>query len=218
MATGVLIGRDTRQSIASKDMIKIGVRDDGAQKAKSEAISKVSDWIEGFLPEEEKDEEFGGKAPPGGETSVIVNQLECKEPGCPPVELVLTLLRSKKSGRPKLMFKIFKAAIDVTQEEVKAAMDKAIAEEAGVETKKEHSHDHDEKKHDEHGHQHAEDGSCCGHDHDDHKEEHGHHESEHGHHEKKEHGHHEHSGDCCGHDHGHDEHGHDEKRHDHGHK
>ena len=164
------------------------------QKAKSDGIRRVRDWLEENLPAEEKDEDLGGTAPLGKETSVIVNQLECKEPGCPPVELVMTLLRPKPA--PKLMFKIFKAAADATQEEVLAAVAEALAKEKGGDDAHGHEHGHSEEKkhktehgHDEHDHDHDEHGNCC---------EHGHDEHGHGHDEKEHHNH-----------------GHDEKVHDH---
>ena len=99
------------------DSTMIGRTDSAAEKKKRDGVKRVVEWLEDLLPEEEKDEEFGGKAPPGKETNVICNQLECKEPGCPPVELVMTLLRAKP--KQKLMFKIFKAASEVTREEVR---------------------------------------------------------------------------------------------------
>ena len=179
----------------------IGRTDSAAEKKKRDGVKRVVEWLEDLLPEEEKDEEFGGKAPAGKETNVICNQLECKEPGCPPVELVMTLLRAKP--KQKLMFKIFKAASEVTREEVRcvdqtqegscsaptaasavytqvdAAMKRAIAEEAGG-----HDHGHADGKHAD---------GCCGHDHDEKEKAH-----EHGHGaEKADHGH-KHSGGCCG--------------------
>ena len=45
-----------------------------------------------------------------------MNQLACKEVGCPDVEVVMTLLRKKP--REKLMFKVYKAAADMTNDEV----------------------------------------------------------------------------------------------------
>ena len=203
-----------------------------AEKEKSAGIHRVRDWLEAKLPDEEKDEDLGGTAPPGKETTVIVNQLECKEPGCPPVEIVMTLLRAKPA--PKLMFKIFKAAAEATQEEVEAALQTALAGEKAGNGEASHEHAHQEKTaKTEHGHEH--DGDCCGHDHGhdeekDHAHGHGHghahEEKHHGHdHDSHEHGH-EHDGECCGHDHGHDEkkdhahghghgHAHEEKHHEH---
>ena len=72
-------------------MIKFGQKAaphvDAAKKA---GIRRVADWVEEALPEEEQDE-----------THVMVNQVECAEEGCPPVECVIALLR-----KPKLLFKV----------------------------------------------------------------------------------------------------------------
>ena len=154
----------------------IAAKNTADDQAKAQGVKRVREMLEGFLPAEERDEDDGGSAPFGKETSVIVNQLACMEAGCPDVEVVCTLLRAKP--RPKLMFKIYKAAKDLSSEEVEAAMKKAIAEEAGG---GEHEHGHAEPV--------AAKGSGC---HDDCCEhEHGH--GEHGHEEKHggehEHGH-----------------------------
>ena len=171
-----------------------------AEKAKSAGVRRVVEMIEGLLPAEEKEEDDGGTAADGCETNVIVNQLACQEAGCPDVEVVITLLRGKATGRPKLMFKIYKAAADLSIEEVEKAMREALAEEQGH--GKEHEHGHD-NGHADGG------GDCCEHGH----AEHGH--AEHGH---AEHGHAE-GADCCEHGHGEDhEHGHKGKEHEHGHE
>jgi hypothetical protein len=143
-----------------------------AAKLQQQGCKRVREWLDKMLPEDERDEEDGGKAPPGKETNVIVNQLACKEAGCPDVECVLTLLRAKP--RPKLMFKIYKAAIDLTKEEVAAAMQAALTEEQ-KEATAHNEHGHDEHGHDEHSHGHGEhdhahtdaghDCEHCGHDH-----------------------------------------------------
>ena len=83
----------------------IGVKDKAKEKAQQEGVRRVKDWLIGLLPADEKEEDDGGTAEDGKETSVIVNQLACKEAGCPDVEVVITLLRAKP--RPKLMFKIY---------------------------------------------------------------------------------------------------------------
>ena len=102
---------------------------DAAEKAKKEGVARVSGWLEQGLPDEERANWLpGGKAEDGKETSIIVNQLACMEEGCPDVELVCTLLRPKPA--PKLMFKIYKAAKDLTEEEVAAAVKQAKEEEA----------------------------------------------------------------------------------------
>ena len=115
----------------------IAAKNTADDQAKAQGVKRVREMLEGFLPDNERDEDDGGSAPFGKETSVIVNQLACMEAGCPDVEVVCTLLRAKP--RPKLMFKIYKAAKDLSSEEVEAAMKKAIAEEAG-----EHEHGHAE--------------------------------------------------------------------------
>ena len=105
-------------------------KDNAADKAKSKAVAKVCSWLEQLLPDEQRADWLpGGKAPDGQETSVIVNQLACSEDGCPDVELVISLLRPKP--QPKLMFKIYKAAVDLSHEELEAALVKATAEQAG---------------------------------------------------------------------------------------
>lgn len=149
-------------------MFKAG-GDKAAALVQQQGVKRVRGWLEDALPDNEKDEEDGGSAPSGEETNVIVNQLACKEPGCPDVECVLTLIRAKP--RPKLMFKIYKAAAELSQDEVNAALQKALTEESGA-----HDHDHAEAADGHAGH--AADCDCCdehGHD------EHGHDEAEHGH-------------------------------------
>ena len=182
-------------------------KDVDAEKAQQQGVKQVREWLESLLPEDERDEEEGGKAPSGKETSVIVNQLACKEVGCPDVEVVMTLLRAKP--RPKLMFKLYRAATDLTKDEVAAAMNEALAEERAVEAGERaglftqrsrepaaaaaaDAHEHAES----HGHGHADtehvDDCACGHDHADNPHEHEHHaheEHEHGHKEEHEHGH-----------------------------
>ena len=195
-----------------------------AQKAKlqQEGVRRVSEWLEELLPHEERDEEEGGGAPSGKETSVIVNQLSCKEEGCPDVEVVMTLLRAKP--RPKLMFKVFKAAADLSREEVQEALQKAMDEEAKENEKECRGHDHHEHGHqsDDHSHGNGEHHDvCCGHDHADGKNAHSHSDGKHEHgHEKHEHDHGDggHHNGCCDHDHsdGTHEHGH-ESSHSHGH-
>ena len=141
--------------IASKDV--------AAEKVKKEGVKRVNAWVIEQLPAEEREEDDGGTAPDGQETSIIVNQLACMEAGCPDVELVITLLRAKP--RPKLMFKIFKAAADLTRDEVVAALHKALADEQAqlaAPAGEVHVHGHDEKT--DHGHHHGDDCGC-GHDH-----------------------------------------------------
>jgi hypothetical protein len=108
-----------------------GKKDAAADAAKREAVSKLGKWLEQILPDEERWEELpGGKAPMGKETNVIINQLACQEDGCPDVELVITLRRPKP--QPKLMFKIYKAAADLSHEQLEKALMQAKAWEETV--------------------------------------------------------------------------------------
>ena len=103
-----------------------------ADKVKADGVKKVDAWLQELLPEDERATwHAGGKAPDGQETSTIVNQLACQEEDCPDVEVVITLLRPKP--RPRLMFKIYKAAAELSREEVEAALKAAIAKEEGGE-------------------------------------------------------------------------------------
>ena len=151
-------------------------KDTEKEKRQREGVARVRGFLEELLPAAEKDEDSGGSAPAGKETSVIVNQLACMEEGCPDVEVVMTLLRAKP--RPKLMFKVFKAAADMTLDDVKAAMGTALADEAKAANGGHAEHGHAEHGHaDGHGDGHH-DCDGCGHDH---------HENEHA--QKSEHGH-----------------------------
>ena len=60
---------------------------------------------------------------------MIVNQLACMEAGCP--DATAGCGAAAREAAAKLMFKIYKAAKDLSSEEVEAAMKRAIAEEAG---------------------------------------------------------------------------------------
>ena len=65
---------------------------DADKQARLAGIRQISGWVE---------DELSLHATDGEDTaSVMVNQIECKEEGCPPVECVIALLR-----KPKLVFK-----------------------------------------------------------------------------------------------------------------
>lgn len=53
----------------------------------------------------------------GDDDAVIVNELRCTEPGCPPVETVVALLRS---GHEPRQVKIHKQVVDVTEDDLRA--------------------------------------------------------------------------------------------------
>ena len=194
----------------------IGSKNVAAEKVQRDGVRRVNEWLQELLPDDEKEEDDGGTAAPGKDTSVIVNQLACKEAGCPDVEVVITLIRAKP--RPKLMFKIYKAAAELGKDEVESALRKAEAaeqEELGVASQKQaHGHDSGHDHGHDHGHGHGGHGDdCCSHDHG-----HGDHAAD----QKKQshehaHGHGGHGDDCCGHDHGHGDHAADEKKQSHEH-
>ena len=51
---------------------------------------------------------------------VVVNELRCTEPGCPPLETVIALLRSGSAPR---QVKVHKPVIDVTEDDLRAAIE-----------------------------------------------------------------------------------------------
>ena len=71
-------------------MISFQPRNHAVDQARRAAVRRVADWVEEALPEEQRDA-----------THVMVNQVECREEGCPPVECVVALLR-----KPKIVFRV----------------------------------------------------------------------------------------------------------------
>lgn len=59
-------------------------------------------------------EGIGGDA----DVTVLVTELECTEPGCPPIETVIALL----GGVRNVQYKIHKAVADVGGDDVRAAL------------------------------------------------------------------------------------------------
>lgn len=55
----------------------------------------------------------------GDEDVVVVNELTCSEPGCPPLETVIALLRAGESPR---QIKIHKPLFEVGEEDLRAAL------------------------------------------------------------------------------------------------
>jgi hypothetical protein len=51
--------------------------------------------------------------------AVVVNELQCTEPGCPPVETIVALLRAGSEPR---CVKVHKPAVDVTEDDLRAAI------------------------------------------------------------------------------------------------
>jgi len=85
-------------------MIDLG----GKRRADPAAIGRVRLWAEASLPASDA-------------AVVMVTELACHEPGCPPVETVIALL----GGTAPRTWKIPRAAADLTAAEVAAALARA---------------------------------------------------------------------------------------------
>lgn len=55
----------------------------------------------------------------GEDDAVVVNELQCTEPGCPPVETIVALLRA---GTEPRQVKVHKPAVEVTEEDLRDAI------------------------------------------------------------------------------------------------
>jgi len=72
-------------------------------------IRQVTSWVEDELPDSLED------------AMVMVNELQCFEPGCAPLETVISILGPKSH-----VFKIFKPVKEVMPEEVITAVQNAL--------------------------------------------------------------------------------------------
>lgn len=86
-----------------------------AKPRSSKPNAKIRKWVEKALPAQYED------------VTVMVNELQCFEPGCAPLETVISLL---DPGKP-ISFKVFAPILEVSesptgQEQVLAAMQKAL--------------------------------------------------------------------------------------------
>jgi hypothetical protein len=81
---------------------------------RTEIRQKIKEWVAACLSD-------------SSQIQVLVTELECAEPGCPPKETVIALIYPNAVPR---QFKIFKAIVDVTEADVSAALaaEKASAE------------------------------------------------------------------------------------------
>ena len=73
-------------------------------------IKQVTAWVEDALPDELED------------VMVMVNEMQCFEPGCAPLETVVSLL-----GQKSLVFKIFKPVKEVLPEDVGAGLQAVLS-------------------------------------------------------------------------------------------
>jgi hypothetical protein len=76
----------------------------GKRKSNSQATQQVKAWALDVLQLEE-------------DTSLMVTELRCTEPGCPPIETVIALL---KASHPTRQYKIHKPVADITFDDVTA--------------------------------------------------------------------------------------------------
>jgi hypothetical protein len=95
---------------------------DALRKNSSQAalIRQIKSWVE--------------KHPSTQGCTILVTELKCTEPGCPPVETVIALLPETNSGMRKRQIKIHKPISEVSEGEVAHALSDPT----------EHHHDHKE--------------------------------------------------------------------------
>jgi hypothetical protein len=79
-------------------------RSNDAQKLGAQRTRQIKEWVRELLAPDEA-------------ITIVVSELTCREPGCPPVETVIGLLRS---GQDAVKYTIHRAAADVTREDVAA--------------------------------------------------------------------------------------------------
>jgi hypothetical protein len=80
-------------------------------EARARAIRRLKELARALLDATEDD-------------AVVVNELQCQEPGCPPVETVIALL---VAGREPRQLKVHKPAVDVTEEDLREALHRGHA-------------------------------------------------------------------------------------------
>lgn len=74
----------------------------GKRKINFQAIQQVKAWVLDVLQLKE-------------DTSLMVTELHCTEPGCPPIETVVALL---KASHPTRQYKVHKPVADITLDDV----------------------------------------------------------------------------------------------------
>jgi hypothetical protein len=75
----------------------------GSASAGGAATAKrIKEWVRAELP-------------PDADVTILVSELTCSEPGCPPVETVIALFRGSD---PAVKFKIHRPLAEVTREEI----------------------------------------------------------------------------------------------------
>lgn len=83
----------------------------GAPRPDPSGCARVRGWVQATLGDPD-------------DLTVSVAQLSCREPGCPPLETCIGLLRR---GEPSLAVTIHAPTADLTQEQVTAAVKAALS-------------------------------------------------------------------------------------------
>lgn len=78
----------------------------GGRSKNAGQAAAVKAWVRGCLAQPD-------------EVTVMVTELTCTEPGCPPLETVIALLRE---GSPTVQYKLHKAMAEVTPDDVATAL------------------------------------------------------------------------------------------------
>ena len=84
-----------------------------APRADKTHLRRVTGWVEDSIPDGMD------------EVTVMVNEMQCFEPDCAPLETVITLLGA--AGGKTIIFKIFKPAELVTPDEATAGLESALS-------------------------------------------------------------------------------------------
>jgi len=78
-------------------------RSAGATSGAGAATARqIKDWVRELLA-------------PGDDVTILVSELSCSEPGCPPIETVIALFRG---GENPTKYTIHRASVDVTRDDV----------------------------------------------------------------------------------------------------
>lgn len=80
---------------------------DAAPRPDPDHVARIKGWVAEAL-----------RLPEG--STVMVTQLRCREPGCPPLETVIAVLGGPAANRKQTLHK---AAVDVTREDVGRLVD-----------------------------------------------------------------------------------------------
>ncbi|KAL1496344.1 hypothetical protein AB1Y20_016300 [Prymnesium parvum] len=99
-------------------MINFTNADENVQ-ARRRLSRRVTSWVEELLPREYAD------------CIVMVNEMQCFEPGCAPLETVVSLLGSGQHSESRV-FKIFKPLRELEKDEVSEAVRQALSGNTGA--------------------------------------------------------------------------------------